>query len=79
MTESPYVQLCGSLEHAVETIFPELLTRREVAHVMRISDRTLRNWIAEGRIAEFRIRGTSRFQKSAVLQLIADGMTGRED
>jgi excisionase family DNA binding protein len=50
---------------------PEILTRREAALFLRVSERHLRTLIKEGRIPEIRLgRRVRRYRKSALLKAL---------
>lgn len=46
------------------------MTRKEVAGLMRVTERTVTRWIALGRLRVVRIGGTLRFDRRAVVQSI---------
>ncbi len=54
---------------------PDLLTVREVAHILRVSTLTIKRWGKRGKLTPIRInpRGDRRYKKEAVLWLL--GMT----
>lgn len=45
----------------------QYITRKEVAGLMRVTERTVTRWIATGRIRVVRIGGTLRFDRRAVI------------
>ena len=51
---------------------PDLLTIKEVAHLLRISPLTIKRWGKKGKLPAIRInsRGDRRFRKSVVLKLL---------
>ena len=77
------------LEHGVNRLlnkfmalgdeWPELLTVREVAKILRVSPLTIKRWGKRGKLPAIRInsRGDRRYKKEAVLWLL--GMTPKED
>jgi len=46
----------------------QYITRKEVAGLMRVTERTVTRWIAMGRIRVVRIGGTLRFDRRAVIR-----------
>jgi excisionase family DNA binding protein len=54
---------------------PDLLTVREVAHLLRVSPLTIKRWGKRGKLPAIRInsRGDRRYRKESVLWLL--GMT----
>ena len=52
-------------------VLPEILTRREAALFLRVSERHLRKLIKEGRIPEIRLGRRKRlYRKSAILKAL---------
>ncbi len=51
---------------------PDLLTVREVAHLLRVSPLTIKRWGKRGKLPAIRInsRGDRRYKKEAVLWLL---------
>lgn len=54
---------------------PDLLTIREVSHILRVSPLTLKRWGKRGKLPAIRInsRGDRRYKKEAVLWLLGMG------
>ena len=48
----------------------ELLTPQEVAKMLRVSDRSVRYWAAEGRLQGFKVGSDWRFTRQAVDEFI---------
>lgn len=49
---------------------PQFMTRKEVAGLMRVTERTVTRWIALGRLRVVRIGGTLRFDRRSVIRSI---------
>jgi excisionase family DNA binding protein len=49
---------------------PALLTRQEVAGILRITDRSVDKMCRDGRITSFKIGGNRRFHRAEILGLI---------
>ncbi len=51
---------------------PDLLTIREVAHLLRVSALTIKRWGKKGKLPAIRInsRGDRRYKKDVVLKLL---------
>ena len=55
----------------VRTSFPELMTTREVAAVLRVDPRTIQRWAARGRLARVRLpTHTTRYRRCDVEALL---------
>lgn len=59
--------------------WPELLTVREVAQILRVSTLTIKRWGKKGKLPPIRInsRGDRRYKKEAVLWLLGIISTGK--
>lgn len=59
--------------------WPELLTVREVANILRVSTLTIKRWGKKGKLPPIRInsRGDRRYKKEAVLWLLGIISSGR--
>lgn len=55
----------------------DVLTLAEVAARMKVSRRTVDNWVASGRLSVVRIGGVVRVEPSAVEALVASGRASR--
>ncbi|OGY16600.1 MAG: hypothetical protein A2785_03335 [Candidatus Chisholmbacteria bacterium RIFCSPHIGHO2_01_FULL_49_18] len=64
-----------SKKHLSLENLPDLLTVREVAHLLRVSPLTIKRWGKRGKLPAIRInsRGDRRYRKESVLWLL--GMT----
>jgi len=58
--------------------WPDLLTVKEVAHILRVSPLTIKRWGKRGKLPAIRInsRGDRRYKKEAVLWLL--GVTAKQ-
>lgn len=59
--------------------WPELLTVREVANILRVSTLTIKRWGKKGKLPPIRInsRGDRRYKKEAVLWLLGVISSGK--
>lgn len=59
--------------------WPELLTVREVAQILRVSTLTIKRWGKKGKLPPIRInsRGDRRYKKEAVLWLLGIISSGK--
>ena len=59
--------------------WPELLTVREVAKILRVSTLTIKRWGKKGKLPPIRInsRGDRRYKKEAVLWLLGAISSGK--
>ncbi len=59
--------------------WPELLTVREVANILRVSTLTIKRWGKKGKLPPIRInsRGDRRYKKEAVLWLLGIISSGK--
>jgi excisionase family DNA binding protein len=53
----------------------EVLLYPEAARLLRISERTLRRYVADGHIPHFRIDGAVRFSRTALLEMLRAGVS----
>lgn len=60
-----FINKCGHEDEA-----DELLTRRDVAALLKVSLPTLHDWVKRGVIPTYRIEGNIRFKKSEVLKCL---------
>lgn len=60
-------------EETIDQIFPQLLKRKDVRHLLQVSDGTLRRLIRDGRLRQIRIGSTDRFNIDDVRRLVIDG------
>lgn len=52
----------------------EILLYPEAARLLRISERTLRRYVADGTVPHVRLGGSVRFSRIALLDLVATGV-----
>jgi excisionase family DNA binding protein len=51
---------------------PETLTIRDVADLLRVTDRTVRRWVKEGHLPKpMRLRRTNRWSRPTILNFLA--------
>lgn len=60
-------------EETVDRMLPRLLKRADVAHLLRISDKSLRALIRSGKIKPILIGNCERFRESDICRLIERG------
>ena len=61
--------------HGQESKLDELLTLREAAEYLKVNERTIRRWIAEGRLAAAKISRTVRIRRDALDVLTKTGIS----
>ncbi|OGD86783.1 hypothetical protein A2Z23_02360 [Candidatus Curtissbacteria bacterium RBG_16_39_7] len=68
----------GKIQMAIGDDWPELLTVKEVAKILRVSPLTIKRWGKRGKLPAIRInsRGDRRYKKEAVLWLL--GVTPKQ-
>lgn len=61
--------------------YPEVLTIREVADILRVSPITLKRWEKKGKIQSIRInsRGDRRYTKQQILALLGKGTESKSE
>ena len=61
--------------------YPEILTIREAAEILRVSPITLKRWEKKGKIQSIRInsRGDRRYTKEQILALLGKGVEGKPE
>lgn len=57
----------------------EILTIREVAAFLKVTERTIYRLAAEGQIPSFKVGGSWRFQRSDLLRWMKDQSTEQND
>lgn len=65
--------ICGAREHAVISDMPEmspLMTTREVAQLLRRTERTIRNWVRKGRLKPVRLGRAVYFRRVDIERLL---------
>ncbi len=53
---------------------PVLLTYKEAARLLTVSQRTLRGWVLAGRIKEIRLGGAVRFHRDELDRVVREGI-----
>lgn len=51
----------------------EVLTYAQAAELLKVSQRTLRRYVADGTVPSFRMGGLIRFSRTALVKLVQDG------
>lgn len=77
MNRNEYNSIPFFEEETIDLIAPQMLKRKDVRHLLQVSDGTLRRLIRDGRLRQIRIGSTDRFAIEDVRRLVLDGTVVR--